>query len=159
MAVDNFSWVIPGKLAGCALPGGAFDVAPEYVASDLRDLRGSGVRCLVSVQRMPGTFGELCAEQGLAWEHFPIEDFGTPSDREGFEKLVERIVKRLESDTPVCVHCRAGIGRTGVVLACVVGRMFGIDGYRAVETVRKSRPALDTGEQTHFVHLFCETDG
>jgi atypical dual specificity phosphatase len=155
MALHNFSWVIPGKLAGCALPGGLPGAPDDSILSDLRDLHDEGVRCLVSLQRMPEKFGRLCTEAGLDWVHFPVEDFGTPRDLQGFGGMVDDAVARLERDQPVCVHCRAGIGRTGLALACIVGTLFRISGQRAIRTVRKARMAMDTSEQSAFVQDFC----
>ncbi len=155
MALHNFSWVIPNRLAGSALPGGMIGVPDDYILSDLAELHEHGVRCLVSLQRMPVQFGELCDRAGLEWVHYPIEDFSVPRDRGGFDSLIDRLIDRMAQQTPVCVHCRAGVGRTGMVLASLVGAFLDIDGDRAIRAVRKTRSALDTPEQVAFVHEFC----
>lgn len=155
MALHNFSWVIPDKLAGSALPGGLPGAPEDYIRSDIRDLHDSGVRCLLSLQRVPDVFGSVCADEGLEWIHYPIEDFGVPRDLTGFKSMIDNAVGHIERGQPVCAHCRAGIGRTGMVLACMVGALFGVSGERAMRTVRKVRTALDTGEQISFVKDFC----
>jgi len=155
VALHNFSWVIPGKLAGVALPGGYPGAPDKEVLSDLRDLHRKGIRCLVSAQRVPAHFASLTRQVGLEWMHHPIEDFSVPHDPVAFESLVDDCIERISRAQAVSVHCRAGIGRTGLVLACVVGRMFGISGTQALRTVRKTRMALDTEEQAAFVRDFC----
>jgi hypothetical protein len=155
MALGNFSWVIPGKLAGSALPGGRPGAPDDYVLSDLRDLHHEGVRCLISLQAVPERFGVLCGQVGLEWVNFPVEDFETPSDIEAFEGMVGDAIARVERDEGVCVHCRAGVGRTGLALACIVGALYGIPGHKAISTVQKNRPAIDTPEQAAFVSEFC----
>jgi protein-tyrosine phosphatase len=155
MALNNFSWVIPGKLAGSAIPGGRLSSVRPFLESDIRELKREGVDCLVSLLKVHPVLGEVCEETGVEWIQYPIEDFGLPTDPDAFEKLVSGLVARIESGKRVCVHCRMGIGRTGVVLACVVGRLFGIPGAQAIRTVRKIRDAIETDGQAAFVEDFC----
>ena len=67
----NFHWVWNRELAGCALPG-----LFRPIAEDLADLRGRGVRSVVTLteQRLPADLENF----GLAELHFPIEDMGIP---------------------------------------------------------------------------------
>jgi atypical dual specificity phosphatase len=151
MAIDNFSWVIPGKLAGSAIPGGRGE-RPAHILSDLQDLHSLGIRSLVSLQFMPpDSFGKLCKKAGLIWIHFPIEDFEAPANAAEFERLINTIIGHMKSETPVCAHCRAGVGRTGLLLACVVGSYLSIGPRLALQTVRKTRLALDNDKQEEFV--------
>lgn len=156
MAIENFSWVIPQKLSGCAMPGGFPGCNPDYLCADLVELRSHHIHTLVSLQRMSSAFGECCRQSDLEWIHFPIEDFGTPPDSLSFDRLVKKIVRQIDASKPVCIHCRAGIGRTGLLLACVVGTYFLLDGAAAVAAVRQSRPAIDTDEQELFVHDYLQ---
>jgi protein-tyrosine phosphatase len=94
----------------------------------------------------------------LDWIQFPIKDFEVPEDAAAFSALINRIIALLKKEFPVCVHCHAGVGRTGLVLACVLGRMFGLDGKKAIAAVRKARTALETDDQIKFVRGFCRSD-
>jgi protein-tyrosine phosphatase len=64
--------------------------------------------------------GALCAAHGIAYRHFPIPDRGTPSSGKAVHALVAELHSALTRGASVAVHCRAGIGRTGVVTGCLL---------------------------------------
>jgi len=69
---------------------------------------------------------------------------------------VAKALDTIHSGLSVCVHCYAGIGRTGLVLACLAGRLLGMSGREAVRLVRSAREAFDTEEQVRFVHAYLK---
>jgi hypothetical protein len=154
MPVENFSWVIPQKLAGCAKPGGTGTLIADKMLSDLSWLHREGIRCLISLHEMPPVMGELCEETGIEWLHFPIDDFDVPKDRGAFARLVYSAIDMIKKTMPVCVHCLAGVGRTGMLLSCVAGIYFSLDGEKAIALVKKNRQAFDTGTQGEFACRF-----
>jgi len=149
--LHNFSWVLPGLLAGSALPG--WDGEPE---EDLAELARLGIRKLVSLAEEAALFGPACRRAGLSWEYFPIEDFDVPDDPQAFDSLILRLTADLAAGRPVCAHCYAGVGRTGLLLACLLGRFQGLTAAEAIRRVRAARPALETAEQERFVHRCLE---
>jgi protein-tyrosine phosphatase len=153
---DNFSWVIDGLLAGAALPGSRWVSSGDYLRADLADLHDRGVRVLVSLLDVPEALGRHCRRLGIEWISHPIENWGVPRDPAAFGLLVEGILARIDAGLPVCAHCFAGIGRTGLVLCCALGRRFGLDGEQAIRRVRSVRPALETTEQERFVQRYLQ---
>ena len=94
--IENFSWVLTGKLAGSALPG-HFQYQEEGLRFDLNQLYDLGVRCLVSVLELDRSFERLCRRAGLDWLYLPIDDFSVPSDDRRFSDLVDSILSRIET--------------------------------------------------------------
>lgn len=156
MAPVNFSWVIPNLLAGSAMPG-AGDHSASGLWNDIEFLSGQGIRHLISLERPGGAIKKICDALSISWHHFPIPDFGVPSDRDSFSDLVDECVNRLRENSPLCVHCRAGIGRTGLVLACITGRHLALDADQAIAFVRQSRSAIEGAEQLMFLRKFLTT--
>ena len=127
--------------------GGLF-VMPAPRVGPLREfvksVRGHGVDEIISLLAADdidalGLQDEqhACHAEGLAFTNFAIPDFGRP-DPSAFSALVARVAGDLESGRGVAVHCRAGIGRAGM-LACCVLKHFGQSGEEAIARVSQAR--------------------
>ncbi len=152
----NFSWVIQGLLAGAALPGSGWLGQGGTLRADLADLHDRGIRALVSLLEVPADLPRFCRKLGIEWISHPIENFSVPADLPAFDLLVEGLLARMGAGLAVCVHCFAGIGRTGLVLCCTLGRYRGVAGEDAIRAVRRIRPALETSEQERFVSRYLD---
>jgi protein-tyrosine phosphatase len=159
MAIQNFSWVIPNKLAGSAMPGKAPSPVLEYMEADVQDLAARGITSLLSLTVMPDGFGALCEGAGIRWHSYPIPDFGVPTNTASFEQIVRQVITCMHNGQSLCVHCYAGVGRTGMMLASILGLYFSIDGFDAIRRVRANRTALETDEQILFVRNFIKSAG
>ena len=86
--------------------------------------------------------------------HVPIEDMEAPT-QDQLEKCVNAINKAHEQDLGVVVHCGAGLGRTGVVLAAYLVNK-GQTAQNAMARVRRLRPgSIETDEQADAVVEFA----
>jgi protein-tyrosine phosphatase len=62
----------------------------------------------------------LCADHRIEFRHFPIPDRGMPSSDKAVSALVAELHPVLTQGRAVAIHCRAGIGRTGLVAGCLL---------------------------------------
>jgi atypical dual specificity phosphatase len=85
--------------------------------------------------------------------HVPVEDMEAPSQAQ-LDQCVSAIAKAQAHQMPVVVHCGAGQGRTGVVLACYFVTK-GMTAANAIAKVRRLRPgSIETEEQAESVAMF-----
>ena len=92
------------------------------------------------------------AEQaGLTVHHWPIGDQAAPDPEDAAEWL-PRLAARLDAGARVVLHCMGGLGRSGLVAACLF-RTRGLTADAAVATVRAARGprAIETPAQLDFV--------
>jgi atypical dual specificity phosphatase len=140
----GFSWVEKPLLAALAQPS-----APE----DFAWLREQGIEVLVSLtEDRPRR--DWAEEAGLLVFHEPLIDMEAPT-QEQLDRAVSAILRATERNMGVAVHCGAGLGRTGVVLAAY----FVAKGHppeNALARVRRLRPgSIETDEQADAVVEFA----
>lgn len=97
--------------------------------------------------------GDSVARRGMMWIHAPIVDVSVPD--KDFERRwngVQGDIRRSLSDSgKVAIHCRGGLGRTGLVAARILVEE-GCDAREAIKRVRQARPgAIETQAQEDYV--------
>jgi atypical dual specificity phosphatase len=84
---------------------------------------------------------------------FPIDDMGSPNIEDA-KKLCYRISRLLQKDEVVAMHCKAGLGRTGTMLAAML-IWDGLSALEALESTRRIEPRwVQSDDQIVFLEEF-----
>lgn len=144
----GFSWIERPVLAALGRPESE---------EQLRWLRDQGIDVLISLTEEPPPSREVNAA-GLLLYHVPVADMTAPSQEE-LDRCVSAIEKGRASGLGVAVHCGAGVGRTGAILAAYFVHR-GASAKEAIQRIRQLRPgSIETPEQLEAVREFARRRG
>ncbi|MBL6966672.1 MAG: dual specificity protein phosphatase family protein [Anaerolineales bacterium] len=146
---------LPGKIYRSAMPFSNYDRLGEvWVAYQAANVKVVVVltekqEYLVRAQRDLPAFYRQAGMEVIA---YPIRDYHAPDNPEAFAAALHAVYANLIAGRNVAVHCMAGIGRTGIFLACLSRIVLQIDGPTAIQWVREYIPeALENEQQEEFV--------
>jgi protein-tyrosine phosphatase len=94
--------------------------------------------------------------QGLEFFSFPIPDRQVPQSEAKLGELLEKLDSKLSSGKHVVVHCRQGVGRSGLVAACLLVKN-GMSPGAAVEAVSVARGVTipETATQRDWIERYA----
>ena len=139
----NFSWIIDEKLAGSGMPT-TFDELDWAVKQ--------GIKSIVTMTEnsLPDSW-----IKDLNYLHVPTPDLTAP-DMDKIDTAVEFIQEKINNKEPVMVHCAAGMGRAGTILACYLIKYQKHSAKDAIKKIRKERPGSIQSETQEIAITFYE---
>ena len=98
-------------------------------------------------------FAQAIARTPLQWLQAPITDMATPgaASLAAWHAQGPALLQALNSGQRVLVHCAAGLGRTGMLVAKLLV-LHGVSADEAIDQVRRARPGpIETEAQADWV--------
>lgn len=144
----GFIWLVPNRLGGTPRPG-----LLEDLDDDLDGLSLLGVTTLATLEETATIPREALERRQIRSVHFPIVDMGAPS-LDDAARFVAATRDRIANGEIVAIHCRAGLGRTGTMLACHL-IAEGDAACRAIVRIRSLNPLwIQSQAQLDFLRAF-----
>lgn len=151
----------PGTLAISARPRGG-----DWLEDEVSGWRSAGIDLVVSLltpqeNQELELWGEsnLARARGLLFISLPTEDRGVPPCWDEASLAVAKIEEMLRQGRNVAVHCRQGIGRSGMIAAAVLVKDGSVpdDSLELVSDAR-GLPLPETAEQREWVRKFSQRE-
>ena len=150
----------PGRLALSARPRGG-----DWLADEIAAWRGVDLDTVLSLLT-PDEEKDLdlsneaheVKRMGMKFLSLPIPDREVPQSESQITATLEKLDADLSAGKNVVVHCRQGIGRSGLVAACLLVTK-GFSPGAAVESLSATRgtPIPETPEQRRWLDHYAAT--
>ena len=150
----------PGKLALAARPRGG-----EWLHDELANWRQAGANTVFSLltpeedRDLDLTHEERETKgQDMGFRSFPIPDRQVPDSETRLARVLEKLDRELASGKNVVLHCRQGIGRTGLVAACLLVTKV-LETKTAIKRLSAARgqSVPETAEQRRWIDHYAST--
>ena len=151
-AVENgdLNWILPGKLLAFSGPSPTPRVVYGYRAHVPEDywayFKAKGVSAVVRLNRALYD-GRRFADGGFSMHELYFPDGSCPP-----EPLLARFLELAESEPgALAIHCKAGLGRTGVLICSYLIKHHGFSAEEAIGYIRVVRPGSVIGLQQNYL--------
>ena len=142
----GFVWVEQGKIAGSGYPASKAQV--EWLVS-------AGIRSILTLTEAPLP-SDWTKGLDVVTGHVAMRDHMPPT-MDTMNEGVDFVLGQSSAGRPVVVHCLAGEGRTGCVLAAYLIRTRNLDGSQALALLRKLKPEFVEPSQEKAVFEYANT--
>jgi protein-tyrosine phosphatase len=144
------NWILPGKILAFSGPASRQDEYPGFRAMTPEDyfsyFAARGITSVVRLNRSAYE-GKRFAQGGFAHHELYFPDGSCPPDA-----LLARFLALAEAEPgALAVHCKAGLGRTGVLACAYLMKHYGFRAEEALGYIRVVRPGSVIGPQQLFL--------
>lgn len=156
--IHNFGPAWPGEpiVHGACKPGYANGQVDRWL-SFMKEKGIGRVVCLLSPSQLEDyetplveSYSRFFGPGNTLWN--PVQDFNLIPSSDMSERIIPFLSESEALGIPVVVHCYAGMGRTGIVLAAWLSRAGGLAPSDALQAVtaagRKPMEVVDAGRAT-----------
>jgi protein-tyrosine phosphatase len=154
MELTRLPFSFPGDVYRSAMPYSSYDPRGDLVQEYKRKDVALVVMLTSDQESLRVTGYDLRSKyetDGFEVLYLPIPDFSVPEIEE-LDKAVTDVLNHVRKGDSVAIHCHAGIGRTGMFLACLAKRGMGYSSDEALRWVREFIPgAVEVSEQEQLV--------
>ena len=151
--IPNCYWVRPGQLLAGEYP---LTLKKNQAAERIQGFLQAGVTHFIDLTNegeMPEYHSQLpkdLSDNLISYQRFALVDHGVPESAQQMAVILDAIDQAIHDQGCVYVHCRAGIGRTGMVVGCHLVRQ-GYQTYEALEALNMLW--LESGRSKTFMHV------
>jgi len=146
----NLHWIVPGRFAAFSGPankpkifGGVKSLTPE---DHIPTFKKYNVKMVIRLNNKEYDTDRF-TNHGINHQDFYFIDGSCPKDA-----LVQKFVETCEKETgAIAVHCKAGLGRTGTMIACYIMKHYKFPAAALVGWIRLARPGSVLGSQLQFL--------
>ncbi|CAG0924120.1 unnamed protein product [Notodromas monacha] len=142
----DFNWILPGKFLAFCGPHSESKLELDYPVhapeAYFRYFKQRGVTTIVRLNKRLYDAGRFRA---AGFQHFDLffNDGSVPS-----EAIVRQFLDIVEkAPGGVAVHCKAGLGRTGVLIGCYIMKHYKLTAAETIAWLRVCRPGSVIGFQ------------